>query len=80
MVVHCPVFHFLSRAVSKRLGAMPERARTIRVAVLCGLLFGVTFLPVYRVPFMSPPRFGDAYDATGCALQVGTHAPVDCNT
>ena len=75
MVVYCPVFYFLSWAVSKRLGAVPERARTIRVAVLCGLLFGVTFLPVYLVPFSSPPNWGDAYYATGCGL----HGAYTCN-
>ena len=47
---------------------MPERAQKIRIAVLCGLLFGITFLPVYLGPFGNPPRFGDAYYATGCAM------------
>ena len=68
MIVYCPAFYFLSRAVSKRLSAMPERVRKIRVAVLCGLLFGITFLPVYLGPFGNPQRFGDAYYATGCAM------------
>ena len=68
MVVWCPVLYLVARAVSRRVSAMPAPARRIRVAVLCGLLFGMTLLPVYLAPAGDPPRFGDAYFASGCAM------------
>jgi len=66
LLVYCPIFYFLARAMARRLVVWPDRARSAGVIGWCVVMLGLTQLPIYQGPF---GKFTNLYDATSCAMR-----------